>query len=106
MAMIETNLLHRRINFRRFKKDIIPSEKIIESIIKEAINVTPFKGSFSVGSIDVYGTDQSEIKHNLMLTSSCEQVGLLRHQNYDLTDEQWEVKVKDHYKKHFDVDDF
>ena len=98
--MIDTNLLHRRINYRQFKKDVIPPKETIESIIKEAISVTPFKGSFKQASIDVYGANQTELKHNLMLTSSTEQSGTLRHQNYDLTDEQWEIKIKDYYSKH------
>jgi len=98
--MIETNLLHRRINYRQFKKDDVPSKETIESIIKEAIGVTPFKGSFKHTSIVVYGLDQTELKHNLTLTSSTEQSGTLRHQNNNLTDEQWEIKVKDHYEKH------
>tara|TARA_B100001093_G_C26782091_1_gene995085 strand:- start:63 stop:896 length:834 start_codon:yes stop_codon:yes gene_type:complete len=100
MEMIETNLLHRRINYRQFKKDVIPPKEMIESIIKEAIGVTPFKGSFKYANIDVYGPEQEEIKHNLMLTSSTAQAGLLRYQNNNLSDEQWESRVRDHYKEH------
>ena len=98
--MIETNLLHRRINYRQFKKDVIPPKETIESIIKEAICVTPFKGAFRYANIDVYGPEQAEIKHNLMLTSVTAQSGLLRYQNNNINDEEWERRLRNHYKEH------
>ena len=94
------NPLNRRINYRNFKKDVYPSRDVVTKIIQDAIIFSPFKGSMKYLDIDVWGPEQSKIKSEFVLTTPLANTGLKRFKNKNLSDEEWEKKLEDQYKKH------
>ena len=66
--MLDTNLLERRTNFRRFQQDKYPSREKIEEIVQEAINVAPCHSDVFGFRIEIWGPEHAEEKKILMYT--------------------------------------
>ena len=60
-----TSIFKKRFQARYFKKDDIPKEELINSLIKKAFDLVPSKQSLIPYSVVVFGPEQTKIKEKL-----------------------------------------
>ena len=98
--MLDTNLLERRTNFRRFQQDKYPSREKIEEIVQEAINVAPCHSDVFGFRLDIWGPEHVEEKKILMYTGVCQREKTARHYLKDKrgTYEDWTKEIVEYHK--------
>jgi len=96
--MIE-ELLKKRNNVTFFRKDKVPEREQIQTILEKAFVLTPHKNNFWHYQVYVYGPEHTESKHNLALSSVCnEHLRYYRQENGNtVTEQDWE-KLKKAYR--------
>lgn len=98
--MLDTHLLERRINYRKFKLDEYPDKDKICQVVQEAINVAPVKSEVFNFKLDIWGPEHAQIKEDLMwstVTKNPYKRGQWDRSIYS-TKERWLRETKEYYK--------
>lgn len=95
--MLMNRALERRVNYKHWDTENIPTRDQIQQIIDEAIKIAPIKNEYFPFNIDVYGPEHAEQKKWVNLATTTKRQYKL--ENYDGEEEDWWDEMESLYEK-------